>query len=175
MTRLRPLDLDRDRDALVRLDTAFSTGVVLAVAPVAPLGFALVEQPVRPPLGKRYRVRPEELAAATECVVAERDRRLVGVAALTLHPWNGRAELSHLYVDAASRGAGVGAGLLGEMRVRARALGARCLWVETQNVNAPAIGFYQRQGFTCCGLDTTLYDPRHLPGETAVFFALGLA
>jgi ribosomal protein S18 acetylase RimI-like enzyme len=69
---------------------------------------------------------------------------------------------------------GVGGALLEAMRDHAHALGAPCLWVETQNVNAPAIRFYRRHGFACCGLDTTLYDPRQLRGETAVFLALAL-
>ncbi|GJG86516.1 hypothetical protein tb265_16970 [Gemmatimonadetes bacterium T265] len=30
--------------------------------------------------------------------------------------------------------------------------------------DAPAIRFYQRHGFVCCGLDATLYDPRTAPG-----------
>jgi ribosomal protein S18 acetylase RimI-like enzyme len=44
----------------------------------------------------------------------------------------------------------------------------RCLWLETENVNYPAIGFYRRAGFRLCGLDDILYrpgDPGLLPGE----------
>lgn len=36
---------------------------------------------------------------------------------------------------------------------------ARCLWLETQNVNYPAVQFYLRLGFELCGLDQTLYAP----------------
>ena len=54
---------------------------------------------------------------------------------------------------------------------RARLTPARCLWLETQDVNGPAIGFYLRQGFTLCGFDDTLYDPAVNPGETALFFS----
>jgi ribosomal protein S18 acetylase RimI-like enzyme len=34
-----------------------------------------------------------------------------------------------------------------------------CLWLETQNVNYPAVQFYRRMGFRLCGLDETLYRP----------------
>jgi ribosomal protein S18 acetylase RimI-like enzyme len=49
---------------------------------------------------------------------------------------------------------------------------ARCLWLETQNVNYAAIQFYQQLGFQWCGLDTTLYDSQEsAAGEIALFFA----
>jgi hypothetical protein len=32
------------------------------------------------------------------------------------------------------------------------------LWLETQNVNFPAIQFYTKLGFQFCGFDTTLYN-----------------
>lgn len=99
---------------------------------------------------------------------------MLGVAALTLQDWNRRAVISHLYVERSARGHGIGTGLLWEVRRRAETLGARCLWLETQNVNTPAIRFYHRHGFVCCGVDTMLYDPRHTPNEIAVFFALTL-
>jgi len=48
---------------------------------------------------------------------------------------------------------------------------AGCLWLETQNINYGAIQFYQRVGFTWCGLDLALYDSHGLAaGETALFF-----
>jgi hypothetical protein len=45
------------------------------------------------------------------------------------------------------------------------------MWVETQNINIPAIQFYQRAGFRFCGLDEALYDPEE-PGrhEVALFW-----
>jgi len=54
----------------------------------------------------------------------------------------------------------------------ARDAGARCLWLETQNVNASAVRFYLGAGFALCGLDTSLYDPDgSAGGELALFFA----
>lgn len=53
-------------------------------------------------------------------------------------------------------------------------LGARAVWLETQNVNLPAIRFYRAFGFQLAGLDDSLYDPKELPGECAVFLALSI-
>ena len=169
----RPLDWPRDREPLARLELSLTTDVVYAVT-ASPLGFTLAERRVEPPLHKRYDVAWEELPASTAAVVAERDGDLVGVAAAEMHEWNRRMVISHLYVDRGARRSGVGAALVREVRARAEALGARCLWVETQNGTAPAIAFYRRQGFACCGLDTTLYDPRRAGDEVAVFLALAL-
>jgi ribosomal protein S18 acetylase RimI-like enzyme len=64
--------------------------------------------------------------------------------------------------------------LLDALDERARTSGARRLWLETQNVNYPAIQFYYRSGFRLCGLDDTLYDPESDPtigpDEVALFF-----
>jgi ribosomal protein S18 acetylase RimI-like enzyme len=54
---------------------------------------------------------------------------------------------------------------------RARQTPARCLWLETQNVNGPAVAFYLRQGFRLCGFDDTLYDPAVHPDEVALYFS----
>ena len=171
MPRCRPPDWPHDREALARLDLAFATDVVYAVERRGPLDFALVERRADPPLVKRYALDLDALAAAPHVTVAEEDGRVVGVASVAWQAWNRRAELSHLYVDAAARGRGVGAALLREAERAARTLGARCLWVETQQVNAPAIRFYLRQGFACCGLDAALYDDDR---EVGIFFARDL-
>lgn len=174
MRHVRPLDWPRDRAALARLDTGFTTDRIYDVTS-GPLHFALAERPVDPAVHKRYAVDWDTLAATAHVVVAaDADDAPVGLAAIVWHPWNRRAELAHLYVDARARGGGVGAALLREARRRSVDLGARCLWVETQQVNAPAIRFYLRHGFTCCGLDASLYDPRVAPGEVAVFLAAAL-
>ena len=76
----------------------------------------------------------------------------------------------HLYVDRRQRGRGVGRALLDEVVARARDAGMRALWLETQNVNVPAIRFYRRLGFRLAGLDDSLYDPADVPGEVALFF-----
>lgn len=79
--------------------------------------------------------------------------------------------MPHLYVSAPVRGRGLGAALLDALVQRARSAGARCLWVETQNVNYPAVQFYVANGFSLCGLDQSFYDPIEHPGEIALFLA----
>ena len=168
---VRSLSSPSDLVELEHLDTTFSTDVVFEVQS-APHGFALVERSISPALRKQYHVAWDELAASSAAIVAVREGVLIGVGALKYVAWNRRAVVSHLYVDRAARGRGVGTSILRELHARANALHARCLWVETQNVNAPAIRFYESQGFVFSGLDTSLYDPQVVVGETALYFAL---
>jgi ribosomal protein S18 acetylase RimI-like enzyme len=50
--------------------------------------------------------------------------------------------------------------------------GSRCVWLETQASNYPAIQFYRRLGFGLCGLDERFYGPAS--PDTALFFARDL-
>ena len=107
--------------------------------------------------------------------LAERDGSVVGLAAVVFELWNRRARLEHLYVDARARGMGVGRVLVEAAAERSRAAGMRCLWAETQTVNACAVDFYRHVGFTWCGLDASLYDPAEVDaGEVALFFTRAL-
>jgi len=109
----------------------------------------------------------------SEGYVAEADGRIVGFVAVGFESWNRRAVLWHLYVDRSSRGRGVARALLDAVVTRARAVGSRQLWLETQDSNVPAIAAYERLGFEIVGFDRTLYD--NPPGaETAVFMSLRL-
>jgi ribosomal protein S18 acetylase RimI-like enzyme len=42
-------------------------------------------------------------------------------------------------------------------------------WLETSNVNLPAVRAYERLGFRLCGLDTSLYEGTPAEGEVALF------
>ena len=69
------------------------------------------------------------------------------------------------------RGGGLGRALLNAVVALAHSTGARCVWLETQNINYAAIQFYRRAGFRLCGLDESLYDPQSpVGGEVALFF-----
>ena len=93
------------------------------------------------------------------------------MAALSYEAANRRAILWHLYVGPAYRRQGIGRALIDAMVVRAQHYQARCLWLETQDVNYGAIQFYRRVGFECCGLDLSLDDREAAATqETAVFF-----
>jgi ribosomal protein S18 acetylase RimI-like enzyme len=176
MIRFRALQWPGDRDALRSIDTSFTTERIYDIRSTD-LSFSLVETAVFPARHKDYGFadQVDSLLTFDYVVVADADEILVGVAALKVEDWNRRAVLWHLYIDAAYRGQGIGRALIDDVLRETRERRARCLWLETQNINYAAIQFYQRLGFQCCGLDTTLYDSQEsLAGEIALFFALQL-
>ncbi|HEU5100316.1 MAG TPA: GNAT family N-acetyltransferase [Roseiflexaceae bacterium] len=176
MAHLRTLRWPADREALRSLDISFTTERIYEVR-ASDVAFTLVETPVAPPRHKAYGDASEidSLSTCDYVVVAEIDEILVGVAALRVEEWNRRAALRHIYVDAAYRGHGIGRTLIEDVVRVGRERQARCLWLDTQNINYPAIQFYLRLGFQLCGLDTTFYDSQEsLAGEVAIFFAYQL-
>ena len=173
MVKLRPLRWPDDRAALCALDTSFTTDRVYQ-AVVSGLSVRLEDTAIAPPLHKAYELADDVdgFPMFDHVVVAEIEETLVGVAALKLELWNRRAVLGHLYIAPPYRVRGAGRALIDDVVRAARERQARCLWLETQNVNYGAIQFYQRVGFRFCGLDTTLYDPQGSAGsEIALFFA----
>jgi ribosomal protein S18 acetylase RimI-like enzyme len=171
MPTVRAADQPGDRTRIAHIDTSFQTDRIYRVT-ADPAGFQLHEEPAEPSRAKTYPVPHEELGE--DLVVAEDNGELVGFGEVVFAPWNRRAIIAHLYVSPSSRGLGIGTALLEALDRRARASGARCLWLETQNINYPAIQFYRRCGFRLCGLDDTLYDPDREPttgpDEVALFF-----
>jgi GNAT superfamily N-acetyltransferase len=135
MPTVRAADLAGDRARIARIDTSFQTDRIYRVT-ADPAGFRLDEEPVDPPRTKAYPVANEDLGEGL--VVAEDEGELVGFGEVVLEAWNRRATIAHLYVAPSSRGTGVGTALLAALERRARAGGARCLWLETQNINYPA-------------------------------------
>ncbi|MFS8639746.1 MAG: GNAT family N-acetyltransferase [Symbiobacteriaceae bacterium] len=167
MWEIRPARWPQDRARLASLDTGFVTDRIYRVV-TADLGFLLREERVDPPLRKTYDpLTGEDLERLPFTLVVEDDNAVVGFAAAGDIEWNGRVHLWHLYVAPERRGLGIGRALVEQALAHARRLGARALYVETQNVNYPAIQFYRRLGFTLAGLDTSLYDP-HGPGAGEV-------
>lgn len=156
---------------LAGLDTSFTTDRIYRVERT-PLQFTLVEVPVEPPLRKEYGpIVPEEHPTLAYPLLAERSGVGVGFAAANYESWNRRLVLEHLYVAPEQRGTGIGRMLVEHLTRIAPVIGARCLWLETQNLNYPAIQFYQRLGFHLCGLDESLYDPAGpVAGEIALYF-----
>jgi ribosomal protein S18 acetylase RimI-like enzyme len=172
MLTLRSLRWPGDRQAILALDTSFATERVYRVVGTAQ-SFALHDTAIAPPLHKIYDLASEveRFPALDHVLLAELDTQLAGVAALSYEASNRRAILWHLYVGRAYRGRGIGRALIDAMVVRAQQYQARCLWLETQDVNYGAIQFYQRVGFEWCGLDLSLDDREGAPtDETAVFF-----
>lgn len=172
MPTFRDAKWPEDLAVLSTLNTSLETDTVYRVRREA-LSFALVEEAVDPPLRKDYdlqTVTPSECERWDYAVVAEAEGLAVGFAAVEFVPWNRRAVLWHLYVAPAYRRKGVGAHLLGCAERFARSVDARCLWLETQTVNVPAIRFYLRSGFYLCGLDESLYDPATVSSEEIALF-----
>jgi ribosomal protein S18 acetylase RimI-like enzyme len=174
MYALRPARWPADLALLAGLDNSFTTDRIYRVSR-AEFGFTVIEEPLGSPLHKAYgspaNIDPP-IQEADFAVVAEQAGALVGVVAVKYQAWNRRGEVWHLYVARTARRRGIGMALLKEAEAFARAAGARCLWLETQNVNFPAIQFYRRAGFRLCGLDESLYAPEGLGrAEVALFFA----
>ena len=177
MLTLRALQWPDDRAGLLALDTAFSTDRIYHVME-GDRSFALAAVSVTPPLRKDYPLANDvdTLPTFAAVIVAAVDAQLVGLAALQVEAWNRRARLDHCYVAPAVRGQGVGRALIDAVVAHADALAARCVWLETQNINYPAIQFYERVGFVWCGLDTALYERHAAAGEEiALFFVRQLA
>jgi len=179
MFTIRSVRWPADKDQLTALDTSFTTDHIYRVIS-EDLTFRLAEEAVDPPLHKHYNLVVDEgyelkLQTMDYLLVAEQDGRIVGMVAADYAYWNRRLVLWHLYVAPEARKHGLATTLLESVIGYARGVKARCVWLETQNTNVPAIRFYQQRGFRFCGLDMRLYDPSGAAaGETALFFALDL-
>lgn len=175
---LRPVDWAQDTADLIGLDSSFVTEQVYRVVR-DDLSFTLVEEVVTPPLHKQFPSLTEELdhlQAMRHVVVAESDGRPLGFVAAGFESWNRRAVIWGLYVCAQHRGFGIGRALVKSAEEFAVASGARCLWLETQNINYPAIQFYRNLGFRWCGLDESLFDPDGpAANEVALYFVRELS
>lgn len=164
-----------DLDGIGKVDLSYSTGCIYRVRRTG-LGFWLEEESIDPPARKTYPRPAPELS--DRLLVASAGAETAGYGELQFEPWSGRARIEHLYVSGSFRGQGVGRALVRALDERARQEpSARCLWLETQNVNYPAVRFYLHLGFRLCGLDETLYQPGSpglLPGEVALYFSRDL-
>jgi GNAT superfamily N-acetyltransferase len=172
---IRPADLERDAALIRWVDTSFETGAVFQVQSDG-IGFRFVETRADPPivktlpLGEPFTGRDWE----STWLALEGGRRAVGVVATEYQEWNRRAVIWHLYVSPSHRRLGIGGRLLETALQAAREAGARTAWLETSNVNVPAVRAYERLGFRLCGLDTSLYDGTPAEGEVALFLCRSL-
>lgn len=76
------------------------------------------------------------------------------IGCVSLVPYeDGVLELAKMAVDDAAQGRGIGGRLMDAAIAKARALGARALYLESNSILGPAVRLYERTGF------------RHLPAD----------
>jgi ribosomal protein S18 acetylase RimI-like enzyme len=165
LVTVRPASPD-DLNGIENIDPGYSTDRVYRVQR-SELGFWLADEPAIPALHKTYSRPSPQLS--DRLIVAAVGTGIAGYGEIQFNPWNDRAEIENLAVSADFRGRGIGRALIQALDKRARhEPSARCLWLETQNLNYPAVRFYRRLGFRLCGLDETLYRlgcPACCPGR----------
>ena len=127
----------------------------------------LVAEHLKIPFQKKYML--DDVSESDHGYAAEIGGEIAGFIALRIEEWNRRAILTHLYVAPGFQRRGIGKALMDAAANYAKTQAARCLWLETQNVNYPAIQFYKKLGFSFCGFDKSLYDGAEAD-ETALFF-----
>lgn len=167
---IRPLDRARDRQAVLAIDTAFTTASVFELER-GPRALTLVERPLPAPLVKRYSIAEvfAPWASWDHGWVAE-DDAVRGFATAGYEPWHQRLVLWFLYIAPTHRRQGLGRALLAAVEDHGRAVGASHVWLETSNVNVPGVAAYERLGYALCGADA-LYYGGYMPGETALYLA----
>lgn len=170
---LRPIRWPADATQLQSFDTSYRTTTIF-VPEVAGLSMSLREVGLASPFEKTYAPATilEAVTTAAFTVAAESTAGVIeGFAAVSLQQWNRSAELTALFITPGSRARGLGRTLLAHSLDFARGARMRCLGLETQTTNVPAIQFYLRAGFRFSGMHTALYDPACVaPEEVAVFF-----
>lgn len=174
--RLREISGPPDSQILSGFDASYSTETVYRIS-VMGMGPAIREEKLASPLHKTYQLKDieESLLDADHTVIAEIEGGVAGFAAFKFEEWNKRAVMIGIYVMPEHKGGGIGSALVKRGLEYAKTTGARCLWLETQNINYPAVQFYIKSGFRFCGFDTSLYDPSTVkPYETALFFCLDI-
>ena len=124
------------------------------------------------PLYKTYSLDliKQEIAEADLAIVAEEGEGLSGIATVKYEEWNNRAHLTGIYVAPESKGKGLGHSLIETAIDYAKSKSARCMFVETQNINYPAICFYRKMNFEFCGFDTALYNLADVDSKEIAFY-----
>ena len=91
-----------------------------------------------------------------------------------MNDWNRHVIVWHLYVDSSARGSGAGTALLTHAMDDGASRGATIAWLETSNLDYPAVQWYRKRGFEVSGADLTRYE-RYAPGERALFLSRRLS
>jgi ribosomal protein S18 acetylase RimI-like enzyme len=172
MIGLRDAQFPADADAILQIDTSFSTDAIYVVDRSS-TGITLRQIELDLPLNKRFPL--DELRNENRkwdfAQVAIDDGHVCGFAAADYQEWNRRLILSHLYVDRPYRNRGIARSLVDSVAKYGLRRAALTVWLETSNLNVPGIRAYRRLGFELCGADTALYLGTPAANEQALFFA----
>jgi ribosomal protein S18 acetylase RimI-like enzyme len=160
-----------DREQLSNFDASFSTESIYRVL-LNGISAEILEEKLDTPIRKIYPLDIEsDISEANFSAIAEINGVIVGFATAKYENWNKRVILTGVYVLPGSKNKGIGKALVDAVLDYTKTTPARCLWLETQNINFPAIQFYTRLGFRFCGFDTTLYDEAETSlNEVAFYF-----
>lgn len=180
MIAIRPLTAIAEAD-LLRLIQGYTSSAKYVVAKTETpervtftLEWATLAQPYvkrwdppDPELRERYLRMPAE--GCSLGVFA--DERLAGLALTEPQAWNRSLWIWEFHIAAEYQRRGLGRRLMEAVAAQARAEGRRCLVVEVQNTNAPAIQFYRAAGFAIEAVDLSYYTNADLErdGEVALF------
>ncbi len=111
-----------------------------------------VEDRMGPPIARSarsaVRARVRETIARRDTFVVERGGVAVGKADLSLRSRRRGGQIAGVYVDAAARGQGVAAGLIGELVRMLLRDGLPGVSLHVRSDNAPAIAAYRRAGMS---------------------------
>ncbi len=172
---IRPAQLPQDAPAIAAIDTSFASDQYWRVEH-AGQSFRL-ELASRPAFTKAFGVYDlnRETRDWQDGYVAEEEGRICAFAAGGYQFWNRRYVLWHLYVAPECRRSGMGTALLLWILKQAQAKSAVSVWLETSNLNAPAIAWYRAHGFDFAGLDLALYDGSGHGDEVGVYLMRSFA
>jgi ribosomal protein S18 acetylase RimI-like enzyme len=166
---IRAFNIGTDAAAVARLDTSFSTQRIYQVERIDDV-LSLRSVPIAAAVEKRF---PLDLSADSwqsgwVIVLGEEP---VGLIATAAQQWNKRLVIWHFYVDRPWRQHGFGRRLVEQALTHGAAIGMLTAWVETSNLNFPAVRAYRRLGFEICGFDESLYRGTPVHREFALFLA----
>jgi len=175
VSHLREALFPDDAEAIAAIDTSFTTDTIYDAAFVDE---AIQLRPTRvdPPVTKRFPIDGLTGWRAWEhgWVACDDHDRIVGFCAWRMQDWNRHVIIWHLYVDPSARGVGAGTALLTRAIEDGRARGALIAWLETSNLDYPAVQWYRKRGFEVSGADLTRYE-QYAPNERALFLTCRLS
>lgn len=171
---IKEIDQDIDEQSLALLDTSFTTDMIYEVEQ-DPHSFRLVPKILEIPIKKQYKIEAEQDKKLWErIIIAQENDEICGFLAYAFQNWNQRMAVWHFYVQFEHRRKGIGTLLMERLLQKAKDCAAKSIWIETSNINYPAIQMYQKLGFSICGLDTSLYKGTECSDEQAIFLSFDL-